>query len=62
VDTNLGKTKLTNILKQRIIVADANAKNPDQLDHLIADMAEMKRLECGWEDSSVDVEENFAPF
>jgi len=31
VDTNLGKTKLNNILKQRLIVPDANAKNPDQL-------------------------------
>jgi hypothetical protein len=31
VDTILGKTKLNNILKRRLIVPYANAKNPDQL-------------------------------
>jgi len=46
VDTNLGKTKLNNILKRRLIVPDANAKNPDRLYQLIADMEEMDRLVC----------------
>jgi len=56
VDTNLGKTKLNNILKRRFIVPDANAKNPDQHYQLIADMEEMDRLVCGWEESSVNIE------
>jgi len=41
MDTNLGKTKLSNILKRRLILPDANAKNPDQLHQLIADMEKM---------------------
>jgi len=47
VGTNLGKTKLNNILKRRLIVPDANAKNHDQLYQLIADMEEMDGLVCG---------------
>jgi len=56
VDTNLGKMKLNNILKRRLIVPDANAKNPDQLYQLITDMEEMDGLVCGWEKSSVNIE------
>jgi len=56
VDTNLGETKLNNILKRRLIVPDANAKIPDQLYQLIADMEEMDGLVCGWEESSGNIE------
>ena len=62
VDTNLGKTKLNNILKRRLIVPDANAKNPDQLYELIADMEEMDGRVCGWEESSVNIEGKATPF
>jgi hypothetical protein len=62
VDTNLGKTKLNNIFKRRLIVPDANAKNVDQLYQLIADMDEMDRLVCGWEESSVNIEGKATPF
>ena len=62
VDTNLGKTKLNNILKRRLIVPDANGKNPDQLYQLIADMEEMDGLVCGWEESSVNIEGKATPF
>jgi hypothetical protein len=62
VDTNLGKTKLNNILKRRLIVPDANAKNPDQLYQLIVDMEEMYGLVCGWEESSVNSEGKATPF
>jgi len=41
VHTNLGKTKLSNILNRRLILPDADAKNPDQLYQLIADMEEI---------------------
>jgi hypothetical protein len=50
VDTNLGKTKLNSILKQRLIVPDDNARNPDQLCQLIVGMEEMDGLVCRWED------------
>jgi hypothetical protein len=56
VDTNLGKTKFNNILKRRLNVPDANAKNPDQVYQLSADMEEIDRLGCGWEESSINVE------
>jgi len=56
VDTNLGKTKLNNILKRRLIVPDANAKNPDQLYQLIAEMEETDGFVCALEESSVDIE------
>jgi hypothetical protein len=62
VDTNLGKTKLNNILKRRLIVPDGNATNPDQLYQLIADMEEMDGLVCAWEDSSVNIEGKATPF
>jgi hypothetical protein len=62
VDTNLGETKLNNIVKQRLIVPNANAKNPEQLYQLIADMEEMDGLICGWEESSVNIERNATPF
>jgi hypothetical protein len=62
VDTNLGKTKLNNILKRRLIVPDANAKNPDQLNPLIADMEEMDKLICGREESTVNIEGKASPF
>jgi len=62
VDTNLGKPKLNNILKPRLIVPDANAKIPDQLYRRIADMEEMDRLVCGWEQSSLNIEEKATPF
>jgi len=56
VDTKLGKTKLNNILKPRLNVPDTNAKNPDQLYQLIADMEKMDGLVSGWEESSVNIE------
>jgi hypothetical protein len=62
VDTNLGKTKLNNILERRLIVPDTNAKHPDQLNQLGADMEEIDGLECGWEESSVNIEGKATPF
>ena len=61
VDANLGKTKLTNILKRRLIVPDANSKYPDQLYQLIAAMEEMDRVVCGWEGSSGNIEIKATP-
>jgi len=54
--------KLNNIPKRRLLVPDANAKNPDQLYHLIADMEEMDRLVYRWEESSVNIEGKATPF
>jgi len=62
VDTNLGKTKLNNILKRRLIVPNANAKNPDQVNLLIADMEEIDGLVCRWEETSVNIEGKATPF
>jgi len=62
VDTNLGKTKLNNNLKRRLIVPDANANNPDLLCQLIAHMAEMVGPVCGCEESSVNIEGIATPF
>ena len=62
VDTNLGKTKLNNILKRRLIEPDANTKTPDQHYELITDMDEMDGLVCEWEESSVNIEEKATPF
>jgi len=62
VDDNLGITKLNNILKGRLIVSDANTKNPDQLYGLIADREEMDGLICRWEESSVKIEAKATPF
>jgi len=56
VATNQGTTKLNNILKRRLIVADANAKKPDHLYQLITDMEEMDGMGCGWEQSSINIE------
>jgi hypothetical protein len=56
VDTNLGKTKLNNILTQRLIVHDTSAQHPEQHYQLIADMEEMDGLVCGWVESSVNIE------
>jgi hypothetical protein len=62
VDTNLGKTKLNNILKWRLIVPDANAKNPHKLYQLIAKMEGMDGLVCGWVESSDNGEGKATPF
>jgi len=56
VDTNLGQTKLNNILKWRLSLPDANVKNPDQLYQLIADVERIDRLGCGWEESSINIQ------
>jgi len=62
VDTNLGKTKLNNIVKWSLIVPNANAKHHDQLYQLIADMEEMEGLVCVREVSSVNNERIATPF
>jgi hypothetical protein len=62
VDTDRGKTKLNNIIKRRLIVPDPYAKNPDQLNQLIADMEEIDGLGCGWEESSINIEGKATPF
>ncbi|KAF8524251.1 hypothetical protein BDD12DRAFT_811059 [Trichophaea hybrida] len=49
VDTNMGKTKLNNLLKRRLIVPGTDAKHADQLYQLIVDMDRMDGLGCGWE-------------
>jgi len=46
VDTNLGKTKLNNILKWRLIAPNLNFKNPDQLSQSFGDMGIMDGLVC----------------
>jgi len=56
VDTNLGKTKVNNILKQKLIIPDTNAKPSDQLYLFIVDMKEIDGHECGWEESSVNIQ------
>ena len=56
-NTNRGKMKLNNILKWRLIIPDANAKNPDQLYRVIPEMEEMDGLVCGWEESFVYIED-----
>jgi len=45
-NSNLGYTKLNWSLERRLIVLDANAKNPDQLYQHIADLQEIDKLEC----------------
>jgi len=62
VDSNLGKTKVHNILERRLIVPHANVKNPNSLSQLIADMEKMDGLVCGWEESYVDSEGKATPF
>jgi hypothetical protein len=62
VDINLGKTKLYNILKRRLILPDGNDKNPNQHYQLIADMEEMDGHGCRWEESSFNIEGKAAPF
>ena len=58
VYTYLGKIKVHNIIKRRLIIPAANATKHDKLYQLIADMQETDRLLCGWGESSVNIEGN----
>jgi len=62
LDTNLGKTKLNNILKWRVIVPNTNNENLDQLYNLIACMKKINGLGCRWEERSISIERNATPF